>query len=79
MAAVLKTVRAKAHVGSNPTPSAGFDKHSWALFALGMSFATLHELRPVMNEKQLSNMRKVETIIEHVAYEKELPKGFLNG
>ena len=36
MEAVLKTVRAQAHVGSNPTCSSMLEKHNWLCTALVM-------------------------------------------
>lgn len=62
---VLKTVRAQAHVGSNPTPS----DYSRIVFALGMARGLLWKYVPqIHNYDDMQTMKQIELIIGEVLY-----------
>lgn len=71
-AAVLKTVRAKAHVGSNPTAS-DFQKVS---FALGMAMGLIYRYAlPIANQTDKGTIDKINTVVFELFYGRKSDKG----
>lgn len=68
-AAVLKTVRAKVHVGSNPTPSDSLHSCNASIpFCIGMMRGLLAKHLNGLTSEDLETLLEIDRIIEAVYY-----------